>query len=104
MRQHKNFIAAMTLGQGSKMERGYVTLDLHGVRAIEIREKVIRFLDAAVAGAVGNCRIVYGVGTGTARSIVLETLEELKKQNSPYLTDYIFSETECVVYNEGKIF
>jgi len=53
------------------------TLDLRGVRAHEVREKVAAFLDRCTLADLKQCRIVHGAGTGAVRTAVRETLADM---------------------------
>jgi len=53
------------------------TLDLRGVRAHEVPEKVAAFLDRCTLIGLKNCRIVHGAGTGAVRTAVREMLADM---------------------------
>jgi len=55
------------------------TLDLRGVRAHDVRERVIAFLDRCALAGLKRCRIIHGAGTGAVRTAVRETLAEMSE-------------------------
>ena len=52
------------------------TIDLHGFRAHEVREKLNFQLNKLVVNKCEFCRIVHGVGEGVLASIIEEELSQ----------------------------
>ncbi|MCK8825991.1 endonuclease MutS2 [Fuchsiella alkaliacetigena] len=58
-------------------------LDLRGLRALEAKKKVDKYLDNAALAGLGNAEIIHGKGSGVLREIVQELLAE-----HPHVNDY----------------
>lgn len=53
---------------------GVEKLDLHGERARDAREKIEKFISDQYIAGTDCVEIVYGIGTGALREVVLEIL------------------------------
>ncbi|MGM0501748.1 MAG: endonuclease MutS2 [Bacillota bacterium] len=53
-------------------------LDLRGMRAVEAKDKLLKYLDDAMLSNLNQLEIVHGKGTGTLREVVTETLNDYR--------------------------
>lgn len=51
-------------------------LDIHGLRAVEAKKKVTRYLDDALVSNRNEVEIMHGKGTGTLKNLVHEILDK----------------------------
>jgi DNA mismatch repair protein MutS2 len=50
-------------------------LDLRGMRAVEAKDKLLKYLDDVLLSNLNQVEIVHGKGTGALREVVIETLD-----------------------------
>ena len=53
-------------------------LDLRGLRAVEAKDKLLKYLDDVILSNLNQVEIVHGKGTGTLREVVTETLDNYR--------------------------
>ncbi|MBM7624645.1 endonuclease MutS2 [Sporohalobacter salinus] len=62
--------------KGKKSRHISPKLDLRGLRAVEAKEKVDKYLDDAYLAGISKAEVVHGKGTGVLRNVVHELLED----------------------------
>ena len=64
--------------KASKTQNISPELDLRGLRAVEAREKLDKYLDNALLAGLNQVEIIHGKGTGVLREVVQEMLDNYR--------------------------